>query len=212
MKNKMKMMAGVAAALIGLSATVQAVPTATLTLSDNNGDTTGPIAAVGGDASFVGSLGGWTFNVAAGTSTGPGTQPIIDLSDNSTWGGGSVGNVITITWTVSNLGPLTGAYLESIGGTLNGTSDSFSVLLNGVLLPGSTLAWSSTPFSGTATGPLSGSLPSSITLQAVLTAPKGTGAQTSFDDNLTVPDGGATVMLLGAALSAVGLLRRKLAA
>jgi hypothetical protein len=46
----------------------------------------------------------------------------------------------------------------------------------------------------------------------VLTAPIGTGAQTSFDDNLTVPDGGATVMLLGAALSAVGLLRRKLTA
>ena len=210
MKNKMKMMAGVAAALVGFSATVQAVPT--LTLSDNNGHTTGAIAAVGGDASFVGSLGGWTFNVAAGTSTGPGAQPVIDLSDNSTWGGGSVGNVITITWTVDNLGPLTGAYLEAIGGTLNGTGDSFSVLLNGVLLPGSTLAWTTTPFSGTKAGPLNGSLPSTLTLVAVLTAPIGTGAQTSFDDNLTVPDGGATVMLLGAALSAVGLLRRKLTA
>jgi hypothetical protein len=210
MKNKMKMMAGVAAALIGFSATVQAVPT--LTLSDNNGHTTGPIAAVGGDASFVGSLGGWSFNVAAGTTTGPGAQPTIDLSDNSTWGGGSVGNVITITWTVDNLGPLTGAYLEAIGGTLNGTSDSFSVLLNGVLLPGSTIAWSTTPFSGSKTGSLNGSLPSTLTLVAVLTAPIGTGAQTSFDDNLTVPDGGATVMLLGAALSAVGLLRRKLTA
>jgi hypothetical protein len=208
MKNKMKIMAGVAAALIGFSAAVQAVPV--LTLSDGTHTVTGTLS--GSSDVYVGSVGNWTVNVATGLSIGTAAQPVIDLNDTSLWGGGS-GNVLTITWTVDALGPFAGAYLEAIGGTENGTSDAFSVLLNGVLVSGSVQSYTGTPFSGTSAGSLvAGGSGNTITLQAILTASGGAGSQTSFDDHLNVPDGGATVMLLGAALSAVGLLRRKLTA
>lgn len=204
------MIAGVAAALIGFSATVQAVPI--LTLTDSLGNTTGPIAANGaGLATYNGALGNWSINVAAGLSTGSATLPVIDLSDNSVFTAGR-GNILTITWVVDNLGPLAGLFKNDVGGTLNGTTDAFSVLLNNVLL-GSTLSFNATPFSGSQTASINAAgNANTVTLTAVLTAQD--GGQTSFNDhwNANLPDGGATVMLLGAALTAMGLLRRKLIA
>ena len=206
MKNKWLILVG-AVVMTGYS-TVQAVPI--LTLADNNGHSVS-VNAVGGVASYVGGLGNWAVNIAGGLVNGTGSQPILDLSDNSTFSS-APGNVLTVTWTVDGLGPLAGSYINDVGGTLNGVTDVFSVLLNGVLVAGSSQSFSTTPFSGSITDALTAAgTANTVTLRAVLTA--GTGGQTSFDDHFNpVPDGGATVMLLGTALSAFGLLRKKLTA
>jgi hypothetical protein len=206
MKNKLTTMAGIAAALIGFSATVQAVPT--LTLADNNGNSIS-VNATGGVASYNGALGNWNINVSTGIANGTTLFPVLDLNSVDQFTSG-LGNILTITFTDDNLGPLASSYLNAIGGTENGTADAFSVLVNGVLLSSSAQSFGITPFSGTASGAISGSFPTTLSLVAVLTA--GSGGQTSFDDHLTVPDGGATVMMLGAALSAIGLLRKKMIA
>jgi hypothetical protein len=206
MKNKLTTMAGVAAALIGFSATVQAVPT--LTLSDNIGDSVS-VNATGGVASYNGAVGEWTVNVSTGIANGTTTFPVIDLNSVDQFSSG-LGNILTITFTDDNLGPLASTYLDAVGGTENGTADVFGVMVNGVLLSSSIQSFSGTPFSGTASGAISGSFPTTLTIGAQLTA--SAGGQTSFDDHLTVPDGGATVMMLGAALSAIGLLRKKMIA
>ena len=209
------MIAGVAAALLGFSATVQAVPI--LTLADNNGNTVS-VNAVGGMANYNGALGNWNINVSTGIANGTPTSPSLDLNSINQYVGGvgALGSILTITFTTDNLGPLAGGYFNAKGGTINGVSDAFSVLVNGVLLGTSPQSFSITPFSGSTSGAINAGAGSTITLQAVFTA-TGIGTrvspdQTSFDDHLTVPDGGATVMLLGAALSVVGLLRKKLIA
>lgn len=213
MKNKLKMIAGVAVALFGISATVQAIPLG-LTLADNNGNSVN-VPILGNTAAYVGAVGNWNVNIAGGIQLGTATSPMLDLSDNSAYftaGPLTPGNVLTVTWSVGGLGPLAGGWVNDIGGTLNGTSDAFSILLNGAQL-GSGLSFNSTPFSGSETDSISAAGNANvITLQAVLTA-NNLGAQTSFDDHWqSVPDGGATVMLLGAALSAMALIRRKLVA
>jgi VPDSG-CTERM motif len=212
MKNKWTMMAGVAVALLGVSTTVQAVPY--LQLSDNNGHTTGQIIASGGTAAYVGALGNWTVNIAGGIQTGTGSSPILDLSDNSLFSNDPLkqaGNQLTVIWYVDSLGPLSGSFINNIGGTENGVTDVFSVILNGTQI-GGTLTGNTAAFALSQTSAITAAGNGNyIELEAVLTA--GSGGQSSFDDHFnSVPDGGATVMLLGAALSVMGLFRKKLIA
>jgi len=58
-----------------------------------------------------------------------------------------------------------------------------------------------------ATGGINNSGPYSLTIVDLIG-----GNVTSMDTSLKVPDGGTTAMLLGASLSGLALLRRKLAA
>ena len=207
MKNKLTLMAGVAAALVGLCATTQAGPV--LTLSDGVNTVSVNTPGGGGNYTYNGAVGAWNINVATGVSSGTATLPQLDLNDVSYFSSGE-NNTLTITWTVDGLGPLGGNFNAEVGGTLSGMTDQFSMLLNGSQV-GGTLTYFTSPFAGTLSGnATAGGNDNSLTLKAVLTAKD--GASSSFDYSVRVPDGGTTVLLLGAALSAIGLLRRKLAA
>jgi hypothetical protein len=209
MKNTNKWLAilGVGSAML-LSQQAQAIPTGTLTLSDNNGNTTGAIATSGGVATYNGILGNWDINVSTGIGGGTASFPTLDLNSVDRFTSG-LGNVLTITFTLNAVGPLAGTIYNGVGGTASGTSDVFQVLVNGVPVTTS-LAFNSNPFSGSqSSGLVTGALPSTISIVATLTA--NPGGITSFDDNASfAPDGGATVMLLGAALSGLCLFRKKI--
>jgi VPDSG-CTERM motif len=211
MKNKMRMIAGVAAACVSFCATVQANPI--LTLDDGNGHTAVvPYDSLSGDATYGGNVGDWYVFVTTGIASPPAlgsgtvTLPYIDLTTKDMYmGSGRQGNTLTITWTVDGLGSLAGSFVNDVSDTgfsFGSISDTFNVLVNG----GNVLSTSSF---GSVTVGLTAGANSTVTFQEVLTA--NSASATSFDHLLSsVPDGGSTAMLLGAALSAMGLLRRKL--
>jgi hypothetical protein len=160
---------------------------------------------------------------------GSATSPIMDLSVAATsLGGAAPANNLHISWSDNSFGPLNGslaAHLTgnivqgpastvqfqtyysaanglSAGGTLAGVvyTDSGLVAANGL---GSYL-------SGPLTGASIGS--SAFGLTEVINITSSPGGSYSLDASLQgVPDGGTTVLLLGAALSGLAFLRRKLA-
>jgi hypothetical protein len=208
MKKTCKWLAVVGTGLMFLTLQAQAVLTGTLTLADNNGNAI-TVNTAGGVASYNGAVGNWDINVSTGIGSGTSTSPILDLNSINDFLGGA-GNVLKITFTVTGIGPLTGLGLNDVGGTLNGISDIFNVLVNGVAV--SSLSFNSTPFAGSALPNLASGAGSTLSLQAILTG-SANGGLTSFDTHLNlVPDGGATVMLLGAALSGLCLFRKKIMA
>jgi len=209
MKNNW-LLAGTAAVLLSVTASVQALPT--LTLSDNNGNSVS-LSDASGFVSYNGALGNWNINVSTGIGypfPGYGTveNPILDLNSVNNFAGG-LGNILTITWTIDNVGPLAGTLLNHVGGTQTASITSvFSALVNGGTVASQSFN-SAGSFSGDASGNAFGGVGSTVTLKAILTA-QGAGV-VSFDHYASVPDGGMTVILLGAALSSLGLIRRKLA-
>ena len=118
--------------------------------------------------------------------------------------GSTIGNVLTIEFTMSDVGPLTGSFKNNATALVNGVTVTFDVLLNGspVSVP-----------TGVSSGPTTGL--TSMGILVTLTAPTGSGLA-KISDTLTdppsVPDGGTTVLLLGAALCALGLFRKKMLA
>lgn len=209
MNNKWIKMAGVAAAVAGLVSTVQAVPT--LTLSDNLGNTVNGVPIAPGTLNFTGAVGNWFLNVTTGSQGGTAISPTLDLNTVNHYNGNGTGSILTITYTVDNLGPFAGGVLNDVGGTENGVNDTFVVLVNGV--PVTSQSFTGTPFSGSASGLATVGAGSTITIRETFTARPGRDQITSSDDRVSlVPDGGTTVMLLGAALSGFALIRRKLTA
>jgi hypothetical protein len=143
--------------------------------------------------------------VTTGIAGGTATQPVLDLTSTDKYNGTGIGNVLTIIFTYSQVGPLTGEFLNSVGGHLTSGSDVFSVLLNGNPVNPLSYTTSTLNFSGDVSGGTAGA--TSFGIMAVLTAnSKGT---TSFTDHLSVPDGGITVAMLGFGLVGVSALRRK---
>ena len=72
------------------------------------------------------------------------------------------------------------------------------------------LSYSSSPFSGTATGIVSGSSPFALTEVVLISGATAANSQTSFDFMLsTVPDGGSTLILLGSAMTALTMIRSR---
>lgn len=194
-----------AVAVLGMVAAAEATPT--LTLTDGNGHSTS-VTASGGVASFNGALGDWTINVTTGLVDGTATSPYIDLNTIDRYAGtGGAGHVLTISWTVDGLGPLADTLNSEVGGTISGgISDTFTVWVNGVKLI--TQGSAASVFALANSALASGGANSTVMIQETLTA---TGAgTTSFDHQLTVPDGGTTMILLGSALSGLALIRRKL--
>lgn len=205
MKNKLLKLVGVAMAVAAFAGTAYATPIGTLTLSDNAGNTTGPIATSGGSASYSGTLGAWTIIIASGIENGSSTDPAMILSSmQADFSDSTIGNVLTINFTMSDFGPLTGSFINNAIALVNGVTVTFDVLLNGspVSVP-----------TGVSSGPTSEL--TSMGILVTLTAPTGSG-MAKFSDILSdptpVPDGGTTVLLLGAGLSAIGLFRKKLIA
>ncbi len=209
---------------------VKALSTSALWLEDNLGNTVTILDDGPGDSSpglgvivFNGSLGGtspWTVNVTTGLS-----RPVLGAVDNPHMDLNSV-NVTTLTgggtlyirFSDVGFGPnsSSGNPLTEIGGTTNGTLlyETFADATNTLFGTGSALstlgAFGSGAFSGTSgAAGFPAVSPYSLTQQVTITH-TGAGQATSFNASLSVPEGGATLTLLGGVLLGIGVLRRKL--
>lgn len=213
--KKLLVLSAAAALLAVQSAT--AVPT--LIISDNNGNTTTLIGDNGaGDANpavgaitFIGSVGNWTINVTTGLASPPGpghspSQPSIDLNSVNQFAGGA-GGTLTIVFTADNLGPISGILNHKTGGTQTGlTSAQFIAGVNGTDVTHQTVTTS--PFGVSQSGAVSTGTGATISITAVLTAGRGP-ALTSFDSEVTVPDAGMTLALLGSGLTGLAFFARR---
>lgn len=186
----------------------------TLTLADNDGHST-TVTDPTGFILFNGSVGKWAANVSTGIVSPPSSllggnpsYPVLDLNSVNVFNGSpNSGNVLTITLTGDNLGPIFDSLFNSVGGTEAGITDTFEVLVNGTSVL-------SRPFS--AAGSFSaddyapGGIPagSTLSIRATLTANSEFGL-TSFDDHLHVPDTGATASLLGLGLLSTAVVNRR---
>jgi len=151
------------------------------------------LSSAAGQVAWIGTINGWTFAITAGDTKpqlGSATSPQLDLGVLANVVGN--GNLI-VKFSDTGFGPSSG----TVNSTFfeNGTSTaSASVLIDS----------SDTLFGGTPStdGTLAG--PYSITLVDTFTP-----GLVSSDHRVSVPDGGATVALLGFGLVAVESLRRR---
>lgn len=185
MKNLFKIVAAVVMA-VTLGRSVQAVP-------------------ITGGITFNGTATLNSNNIAKATSvTSWGTNKVTAVSGTFlSFGSISLGDIVKLAPNWSFNSGVLGKFWQVGGFTFNLADSSALSLMNGVLtiiLNGSVSGnnFDVTPFSGTVT----------------IHGTPGT-ASVTFSDNFSfnpVPDGGTTVLLLGAALSGLALARRKLKA
>jgi len=221
MKSLLKSLA-VTAAVMGLAATSQATPTLRLTSgltvvtvadgSGSDGSTTAGIVV------YNGAVGDWTINITTGVTkpaNGTAATPFISLTTVST-----TQNTVTapadlkIEFSETGFGPTKGHFMLHVGGTLQGSvSQQFYADTGNTLFGTGTLLHDFGSFSdpsynadSTASG-----LPGTYSITEVMTLSHGTGDKTSSPSMTltTVPDGGTTLMLLGSAVTTLGLLRRR---
>ena len=223
--KKLKMLA-VALGTVVVTSSALAVPT--LTIWDAALTTT--VAAVGGIANYVNSAfdsGQWSIVISTAETKpaiGSALAPVMDLSVQATSLGG--GRNLNVSWSDNAFGPfnsaigakLTGQVVSgtgstvlyktyydtantvSAGGTINGTATQYTT--SGLL--------AAPIYFSTVNGATINN--SAFALTELLTITSVPGGSYSLDASLSgVPDGGTTVMLLGAALSGLAILRRKMA-
>jgi hypothetical protein len=180
---------------------------------------------------FVGSVGNWTLNTETGQVLGNPGRPDIDLNFTDTYAAGATtGNTITIAFLSDGYTTPAVTALGTIGGTLgSGVTLTYAAYEQtgstaATTFGGSTLnltGWTgvthapftTSPFAGTLPGlglPPAGGSPYEVLQVITITAPTGgrTANQSSGDAHLAVPDGGATLMLLGSSLTALAFFRR----
>ena len=222
--KKLKMLA-VALGTVVVTSSALAVPT--LTIWDATLTTT--VAASGGIATYANASfdGQWSVVISTGETKpalGSAIAPAMDLNIQATSLGG--GRDLNVSWSDNAFGP----FNNKIGATLSGhvvSGTGSTVLYNTYYDPangvstGGTIAGGPTPY--TTSGLLAPSTYSSFQggatinnsafgLTELLTITSVPGGSYSLDASLSgVPDGGTTVMLLGAALSGLAILRRKMA-
>lgn len=196
----------VATAVAAFSGSALAVPTSGPALELMSGATTyviqdnalGDLSPVAGAILWSGSINGWNLVITTALTkpvSGSATEPNMDLDVTSS-GQGALGN-LTVLFTDTDFGPSAGPVETTLGN--NGTSTATYAAYYDT---GNAQFAETKSLDGSAlTGPYS------ITLSSIFTP-----GSISSDQRVTVPDGGATVMLLGAALSGIGLLRKKLIA
>jgi len=201
MKNKWTTLAGVAVAVLGFSATLQATP-------------------INGTINFSGGL----ITFTSTTITFDGGTPIVDnsLGNAPTLNYAGTGNT-PVTWAGNNTGSFN--YSPGLGGLLNPlwtftyggdkyffnlTAISSSSYVGGGLPSVTVHGFGTLYIQDSGNNNLFDPTLGNFSLTSTGSGP----ASFSFlaGTNTNVPDGGMTVMLLGAALSAMGLLRRKLIA
>jgi len=213
MKNKIAHL-GAVLVIAGFAQVASAVPSsAGLYLIDNaTGATAFAPDNAGGIATFNGTLGDYTVNVSAtGTTLSRGSTPSMDL-DVANASAGPNATTLTVYYSDGSFGPTVGTYTLATTGPANGGPVTTSAYLGSSLF-----ATTTTLASGVDAYPFvingSGIINSNsyyLTLEDLIV-----GSEVSVDSHfstLSVPDGGATVILLGIALSGIGLLRKKLAA
>jgi len=181
-----------------------------------SGGNTVTVAGVAGLASYNGSVGAWNINVTTGTAApvlGPNSIDVNSVDSTTT---GTV-QTLTILWSANGI---TGAhnYTDTVGGTLStGLTDVFSSYYDttGTLDTTATaltaaITESSSPFAATSNGGPTPGGPYALTEEVVISGATAANSITSFNDNLSaLPDGGATLTLLGGAMTAMAMIRSK---
>jgi hypothetical protein len=228
MKNYVyKILAAACALVLGGWSIANAVPVDTLKLSDSLGDSVtlgvgGSVVVVGtasttsdftsaGMVNWEGSIGGWTVTAETGTATPVTSMPeLMGLSFSETSSGAGT---LTIDWTAVGFGPSTGGFRADTGGTVgSGASLTYSTFYSTAnAIPAGTALTSplafATPggFNGSdsrAVGSLGS--PFSLTQQIVINDTR--AATSSGSATITsVPDAGSSLILLGAAINALGV-------
>jgi hypothetical protein len=214
MKSSLRYILLLAATVTVLSGVANAVPTlkiwdgtTTISVADASGLDQSSLA---GTVLWSGSIGSWTVSVDTGftkPTLGSAGHPVLDLSFSAV---SATGGSLWIAFSEDGFtapGSATGA----IGGTASGSLSYqlFGGASDTVLDMSHSLSPSSTysgPFSALISGSAVGAAPYSLT--ELVTIVQRTGGATSGDAMLTVPDSGTTVMLLGAALTILGLFVR----
>jgi len=232
-------MALVALAMVALAVSAMAIQNQVIWVTDGGGGISlTPVTSTSGVVTYTGNDSYWTVVVSTGTAyppaTGQGTlgSPVMDLTVAATSSGisGAGSHPLSITFGADGYGPTSGTFASWMTGHLvSGTANS--VLFNTydtvspIAPPGSTPpAGTLLTTSGAMSGPLynSGTIVSSTVALAApygleeyvdIQAAAGSPTTYSLDGSLLaqVPDGGATVMLLGVALAGLGLIERRLA-
>jgi hypothetical protein len=233
MKNFLKY-STVAAAVVALAGSVQALPT--LVVTDGNAAFNQIAVGAGGSASITTSDGNWAIVISSGTSQPPlpggnPSSPIMDVSIQAIYlgSGPGTGNPLTISWANDSFGPTSGTFVgvmtgHGFSGPVNPITWTIydaagthlpsiaSPLPPGVMTTSAVINPSALPATLVA-GPVSLANPYTLGEEVILTGSvaNGVGSSYSFDASITtVPDGGMTLVLLGSALSGLALLKRKL--
>lgn len=213
-----------------LAATLSAHAIPTLSFSANNGADWVTVqdgsaldrSAVAGEITYYGYLGRWQISLTgqARPAVGSATDPILNLRDVNI--NSRVGGTLLIRFVETDyfLGSTAGVFTDEVAGTVAArgqlsfqtyTDPDNSMFLKGlgIQLTGQGNFYGG-PFSDTATSTFGASSePYSLMLQARFTSR--VGGRTTFSQSLVdppVPDGGATVLLLGLGLGGLGLIMR----
>jgi hypothetical protein len=233
MKNSILSLVG-AAAVLGAASAYATPATAPAIRWSFDGGTTWSTPVVDQDSNdndiIVGSIGvvihngALTLSVNTSGSTKPNTgtaaNPQMDLNLGA--GGLASGKVIVeftdigfgpipggsyITTAFNNNGSVSATYYTIVGGNtaFDGAGFSGGVPTGSPITTIGPVAAGASSQTKSASGPAGQTDPYSITLVTVLDFGSGTRSTISTDQKLTVPDGGNTLMLLGSALSVLGL-------
>jgi hypothetical protein len=219
-------------AVVALATSAMAVQTQTIWVSDSGGGISlVPAVSTSGSVLYSGSDSFWTVVISTGVASPPAvgqgtlSAPVLDLNVQATSAGGANASLhpLSITFGADGYGPTLGTFSAIMSGHLvsgSGHAMTFNTYWDTSPIatpPGTLLTTESFPGGATYTGTeVSGSqnllAPYSLEEVVILQA-NANGASYSLDGSLVtnVPDGGTTAMLLGAALSVLGLIRRKLA-
>jgi hypothetical protein len=223
--KRLKMLA-VTLGVVAVTSSVLAIPT--LTISDSTTTVTLTSASglvIYGNPNFDGL---WSVVISTGETKpaiGGVANPVFDLNVQATSLGGAVpANNLVIKFSDNGFGPTAGNFQGVLSGhVVSGTGQpvTYNTYYDAGDITGATTTLLTTlgplpgpGYNGAATGgPVNQALYSISQVLTIGVNAVGTpGGSYSLDASLaSVPDGGTTVMLLGAALSGLALLRRKIA-
>jgi len=220
MKRIMKRLAA-AACIVAFASSTFAVPTltifdgtTTIVVTDNAlGVDIGGVDVNGalGATTWIGSIGVWTVNVDTGFTKpllGSGVSPHMDLNFSAVSTSGGPAGTLKLTFSDNGF-TYTGGLTDAWGGTTGGSVIN-KVFVNSTQIAGLGPVGPG-PFSGSTSG-LATLTPTDV-LSLVVEITHGAGVVASTGDKeVQVPDGGATLMLLGSALAGLGMLRRRFSA
>ncbi len=205
----------VAAGVLGLASAPSARGVPTLSITDGLGHTLNLSNSLGG-ITYTGTLGNFTLSITSGVATGDALLPGLNFSATGT-------GILTVMFSNTSFGTLAGSISSQIRGQTSGITAFATYADAGNRLFGNTTLLSTGgPFRGAFSGARSATFPIpgpfSLTEKIVIvqsvrgTTSFGTAVVDPVPNVPTVPDAGATALLLGLALLGIGLARRKLMA